>query len=165
MSVDVWLPYRVPSKNQFKADYGTTLQHGRWVPTRWYFVKGQEHAVARALRDMRWDPCPDLLRARERRRVSAVQYLARGMKRYDPLNFSTGLNLAVVDHLVRVGLLRGDREDDIQVGVFDQIRPDPPLSAPWLLVRLTGLLPDSGPTGGRVLSEDWPPRPPDVLTR
>lgn len=108
------IPLLPPSKNELRPTpiLVTVRNSGKMIPLSYLKVKNAERAWAS------WIPPAAAFRAVRPRRVSFTVIRRPGTIPQDEWNLSTGLNLAVMDELVRKGWLLDDK-----ISVCDLERP------------------------------------------
>lgn len=107
------IPLLPPSKNDLRPNIVlVTTKKGRQIPLAWLKLKNAEEKWSR------WIPPAARYRATSPRRVSFTVIRRPGTMAQDEWNLSTGLNLAVMDELVRKGWLLDDK-----IAVCDLERP------------------------------------------
>lgn len=108
------IPLLPPSKNDLRPTpiLVTVRNSGKKIPLAYLKVKNAERAWAS------WVPPAAAFRATGARRVSFTVIRRPGSMAQDEWNLSTGLNLVVMDELVRKGWLIDDR-----ISVCDLERP------------------------------------------
>lgn len=108
------IPLLPPSKNELRPNsiIVSVRNSGMKLPLAWLKLKNAERTWAR------WIPPAAAFRAARPRRVSFTVLRRPGTMAQDEWNLSTGLNLAVMDELVRKGWLLDDK-----IAVCDLERP------------------------------------------
>lgn len=111
MKARLTIPLKAPGKNDLRPDpMVTRFKSGKAIPSAYLRLQGLEAKWRRALPE----PTAEQ-RARGKRTLQFVRLMTAREKRMDRWNLEGGLNLVVVDMLVKLGWLVDDAENAVEM--------------------------------------------------